>query len=54
MLRVAQAQHRNQLSVLVGGNLPADMPAALPMEGQENGMELDAGTPSGGTSSCDC
>ena len=44
--RLSQAQQRNQLSVLVGGTTPENLPVALPMSGQENGMELDPGTPS--------
>lgn len=44
--RLAHAQQRNQLSVLIGGSPSADLPAPLPMQAQENGMELDPGTPS--------
>ncbi|MEH6724001.1 MAG: efflux transporter outer membrane subunit [Qipengyuania sp.] len=44
--KLAQARLRNQLSVLVGGGFPAELPAALPMVAQENAMVLDAATPS--------
>ena len=44
--KLAQARLRNQLSVLVGGGFPADLPPALPMVVQENAMVLDAATPS--------
>lgn len=44
--RLAQARLRNQLAVLVGGTIPEDLPEAFPMDEQENGMVLDAGTPS--------
>ena len=44
--RLVQAQLRNQLAVLVGGTIPQNLPQAFPMEEQDNGMVLDAGTPS--------
>lgn len=44
--RLAEAQLRNQLTVLVGGRLPADLPEGLPLEEQGSGMRLDAGLPS--------
>ncbi|MBX7480944.1 efflux transporter outer membrane subunit [Qipengyuania qiaonensis] len=44
--QLAQAQLRNQLAVLVGGTIPANLPEPFPMDAQDNGMVLDAGTPS--------
>ena len=44
--QLAHARLRNQLAVLVGGAVPADLPQPFPMEAQDNGMVLDAGTPS--------
>ncbi|MWV27140.1 efflux transporter outer membrane subunit [Aurantiacibacter rhizosphaerae] len=44
--RLARARLGNQLAVLVGGSVPADLPAGLPLVQQDNGMVLDAGTPS--------
>ena len=44
--RLAQARLRNQLAVLVGGTIPANLPQSLPMTAQNRGMALDAGTPS--------
>ena len=44
--RLDQAQLRNQLSVLIGGPPPADLPAPLSMDAQENGIALAAGLPS--------
>jgi outer membrane protein, multidrug efflux system len=44
--RLSQAQSRNQLTVLVGGRLPADLPDSLPLERQEFAGPLDAGLPS--------
>ena len=44
--RLAQAELRNQLGVLIGGPIPADLPAGLPMTAQDNGMTLAAGLPS--------
>lgn len=44
--RLAEARLRNQLAVLVGGAIPANLPQSLPMTAQNNGMTLDAGTPS--------
>jgi multidrug efflux system outer membrane protein len=44
--RLAEAQLRNQLMVLIGGRMPRDMPGGLPLDQQGSGMRLDAGTPS--------
>jgi multidrug efflux system outer membrane protein len=44
--RLVKAKLRAQLAVLVGGSIPANLPQAFPMEAQDNGMVLDAGTPS--------
>ena len=44
--RLTQARLRNQLAVLIGGPLPEDLPASLPMADQNNGMVLDPGLPS--------
>ncbi len=44
--RLALAQLQNQLTVLVGGRLPADLPAGLSLASQADGRRLDAGLPS--------
>lgn len=44
--RLAEAQLRNQLMVLIGGRMPDDLPAGVPLDQQGNGMRLDAGLPS--------
>lgn len=44
--RLAAAQTRNQLAVLVGGRLPDSMPDGLPLAQQAPTIELAAGTPS--------
>jgi multidrug efflux system outer membrane protein len=44
--QLAHARLTNQLTVLVGGNLPHGLESGLPMAEQDNGMVLDAGTPS--------
>ncbi|WP_230280086.1 efflux transporter outer membrane subunit [Croceicoccus sp. Ery15] len=44
--RLAEAQLRNQLAVLVGGRIPDDLPEGLALEEQGNGMRLDPGLPS--------
>lgn len=41
-----KAELRNQLTVLVGGKIPADLPVARSMREQADGMTLDAGMPS--------
>jgi len=44
--RLTAARLRNQLAVLVGGQIPADLPAGLTLTEQDNGIVLDAGLPS--------
>src|SRR5690606_11548958 len=44
--RLGQAQLRNQLAVLVGGRIPAQLPEGLTLFAQENDIQLDAGLPS--------
>lgn len=44
--KLAAAQARNQLALLVGGRLPADLPAGLSLGGQGMVASLDAGLPS--------
>lgn len=44
--RLESARLRNQLAVLIGGRAPADLPAAMTLSAQENGIRLDAGLPS--------
>ena len=45
-LRLARAQSENFLAVLVGGPLPADLPAPLPLAAQSSPPALSAGLPS--------
>ena len=45
-LRLAKAQSDNFLAVLVGGPLPADLPAPLPLAAQSSPPALSAGLPS--------
>lgn len=45
-LRLAKAQSENFLAVLVGGPLPADLPAPLPLAAQSSPPALSAGLPS--------
>ena len=45
-LKLAKAQADNFLAVLVGGPLPADLPAALPLAAQSSPPTLSAGLPS--------
>lgn len=40
------ARLRNQLAVLVGGNIPQDLPEGLPLAAQDSGVRLEAGLPS--------
>jgi multidrug efflux system outer membrane protein len=44
--QLAAARLRNQLQVLVGGEMPADLPPPLSLEAQENQLRLAAGMPS--------
>lgn len=44
--RLAQAQLRNQLALLLGTAPPADLPPPLPLADQDNGIVLDSGLPS--------
>lgn len=44
--QLAHARLTNQLTVLVGGTIPGKLESGLPMVEQDNGMVLDAGTPS--------
>ncbi len=44
--RLAEAQLRNQLMVLIGGRMPEVLPGGLPLDEQGNGMRLDPGLPS--------
>ena len=44
--KLDEAELRNQLAVLVGGRIPRDLPAGLPMLAQKNDVRLDAGLPS--------
>ncbi|WP_082924529.1 efflux transporter outer membrane subunit [Croceicoccus pelagius] len=44
--KLAGAQLRNQLAVLVGGTIPVDLPAGQPLTQQFDARRLDAGLPS--------
>lgn len=44
--RLAAAQLRNQLMVLVGGRIPESLPVGLSLLAQENGIRLEPGLPS--------
>ncbi len=45
-LRLARARSDNFLAVLVGGPIPGNLPAALPLAGQKSGTTIAAGLPS--------
>lgn len=44
--KLAAAQLRNQLAVLVGGTIPVDLPDGMPLTAQLDARRLDAGLPS--------